>query len=85
MAQIEEDFATRLDRHLADRAQELLLALTDYVDITKTNELRGAYHEVNAVREEIRDLALQWLGAEPFPTTTIDGTTHGYAEHGDDA
>lgn len=89
MDQIDEDFASRLDRRLADREQELLMALTDYVDITKTNELRGAYHAITSIREEIRELAQQWIGAEPLPTsitTTNDGTTHhGYAEHGIDA
>ena len=85
MDQIEETFATRLDRYLADRAQELLQSLTDFVDLERTNELRGRYQEVNQVREEIRELELQWLGAEPFPTTTDGPHHHGYAERDDDA
>lgn len=86
MDQIEETFATRLDRYLADRAQELLQSLTDFVDLETTNEIRGRYHEVNALRDEVGELAQQWIGAEPLLPTTTDGPHHhGYAEHGDDA
>lgn len=86
MDQIEETFATRLDRYLADRAQELLQSLTDFVDLETTNEIRGRYHEVSALREQVGELAQQWIGAEPLFSTTNDGPHHhGYAERDDDA